>query len=347
MKKRNLFWFLTINNYTDEELTKVKNFYNDEKNVEEIVCGQEVGDEKKTPHIHVAIRFNKNGYHSFKQMKTLFPRANFAVVSQTVKDFEKIKEYCSKDGQLLVNIVKPDKQGSRNDLTELYTFVRQQKRKLEEVGDAFPNLFMRYERSIKTVNNFHFKPRKEKPFVTVIHGRPGSGKTRFVYNFEQKNNLELYSKNISHTWFDGYQQQDICLFDEWQTGSPISFKMMLTIMDRYKLQVEIKGGTVEFNSKYIFICNSNNFDIFDETSFQEFWRRVDRLIITPDKQLLQKNYKSLEEWCDAVKRASDQKQDFQIQCNLDEEDKEKLIQQLSQSLDDVEDESSEESDSDP
>jgi len=54
-------------------------------------------------------------------------------------------------------------------------------------------------------------------------------------------------------WFDGYVGQDDVIFEEFR--GDIKFGQLLMLLDRYKMQVPVKGGFVNWCPKRIFITS--------------------------------------------------------------------------------------------
>ena len=88
-----------------------------------------------------------------------------------------------------------------------------------------------------------FQPKRcFKSIVLWLYGEAGSGKSRCarqVARSAEGNGWTYYSKAGSNKWFDGYSG-DHCLIWDDQT-------LLLQILDCYELQVETKGGYVNFN----------------------------------------------------------------------------------------------------
>jgi hypothetical protein len=127
--------------------------------------------------------------------------------------------------------------------------------------------------------------RTSVPDVYWFHGRTGVGKSRWVHEFADR--LELtrgYKTWIAFDsklkWFDGYNGQEIVLFDDFR-GGECSFNTLLRITDRYITRVEIKGATTWWYPKIILFTSSKNVtasfsNIADTENVDQFVRRVER-----------------------------------------------------------------------
>lgn len=118
-------------------------------------------------------------------------------------------------------------------------------------------------------------PRTEKPRVLVLQGPTGTGKSKFCLD----NYPNAYWKQRSN-WWDGYEDQDAVIIDEFYGWLP--FDLCLRLCDHYPLLVETKGGNVNFSSKTI-VFTSNNLpnSWWKNVYFQSFARRVDEWHMFP------------------------------------------------------------------
>lgn len=127
-----------------------------------------------------------------------------------------------------------------------------------EVAEQHPEVFVRNFRGLIALRNVTVKPRSEMPEVFFIYGPPGSGKTRFAFEFLGDPGLVWFApptrdgSSGSPLWFDGLDTvHKVCVFDEF-TGSTMPRSLLLRICDRYPLQLQTKGGMVNFNVPTIF-----------------------------------------------------------------------------------------------
>lgn len=117
--------------------------------------------------------------------------------------------------------------------------------------EANPALFARSYKNLGWLRSQAQKVRTRLvPEVYVLWGSTGVGKTRFVY----EESPEVYRVPPPSTWFDGYDGSADVLFDEF--NGQIGLQTMLQYLDRYPVQVPVKGGFVNFNPKRIYICSN-------------------------------------------------------------------------------------------
>ncbi len=112
------------------------------------------------------------------------------------------------------------------------------------------------------LRNFTYSLPKQ---VIVITGPSGTGKTRLVHHLAQGS---LYTAEIDkrNYWFDGYHQERIVLFDEFDGHNTVSLPRLLKLLDRYIVRVPVKGGFTAFAPTTIYIINNYNYNPSDWAS---------------------------------------------------------------------------------
>lgn len=93
------------------------------------------------------------------------------------------------------------------------------------------------------------------PEVIILYGKTGTGKTRWVW----ENHPTVFPVPLSPKgtpfWADGYQGQPKVLLDEmpWEG---LSLQLLLQLLDRYPLQVPVKGGFTAWKPTKIFLTSN-------------------------------------------------------------------------------------------
>jgi len=229
-------WCFTVNNYTEDD----EKFFNDIE-LSYSVVGKEVGSDNNTPHLQGFIIF-KRAYR-LSQLKKLHSRAHWEPAKAADAG-----NYCMKDGNYVIRDYRS--QGKRSDLIDYAEAIKTVgvKRAVSEN----PNMGLKYPGGTKFIQQCLLKHRRvaEPPTVLWYFGEAGTGKTLSV--FEEYDEDEIYVKNCSkgNKWFDGYEQQRVCLFDDFRVDT-LDWNFLLQITDRYPISVEIKGGMIPFNSPII------------------------------------------------------------------------------------------------
>lgn len=96
------------------------------------------------------------------------------------------------------------------------------------------------------------KKLKPVPTVHLYWGKPGTGKTRAVWDNHEHSDIWSWP---GQCWFDGYTDQRIALFDDFDEG-PIPYRLLLKVIDRYTIQLPVKGGHVYFRPEHIYITSN-------------------------------------------------------------------------------------------
>lgn len=206
--------------------------------------------------------------------KKIFPTAHIESMKGTFLQNEK---YCSKEGTLVEFGVRPMENGHRRgdlivkeliDADPNTTLMQIYEDTSEKCALMYAKSFEQYRehKRAKTIKGDHSAPE-----VYYIHGAPGTGKTRFVRDTEP----DIYDVPEGFQWFNGYTGQDAVLFDNFE-GPEKSRATFLKLIDRYPIQVPIKGGFTWWKPKRIYITSvihpgemSKNF-----TDTREFYRRI-------------------------------------------------------------------------
>lgn len=139
-------------------------------------------------------------------------------------------------------------QGKRSDLISIQTAIHENV-PLRTIANEHFGDYLRYHKGIERYIELQREHRNTPPRVTWIWGDAGSGKTRYIYD----KHTSIYSK-AHGKWWDGYEQQEVILLDEFDRFMPR--EAFLTLTDRYPLTVETKGGTTKINSPFIYITSN-------------------------------------------------------------------------------------------
>lgn len=143
---------------------------------------------------------------------------------------------------------------------------------------------MRYDRAIERYIS-HVRHKKIKrdltpPEVIHIYGPPGTGKTRYVWDHEES---PFGVPNAHGPWRDGYAMHEAVLFDNVESGRITDRSEFLKQIDRYPIQVPVKGGFTAWKPRRIYITSIQTPAQFASAfeNPQEFLRRVTQTIHLP------------------------------------------------------------------
>lgn len=240
-------WCFTINNYTNEDIERIRLVANGNQS-SYLVYGLERG-ESGTQHIQ--------GFASFKsrlrlsQLRQLLStRGHFEIARGSP---QQAAEYCKKDGDYHEFGTPPVGQGTRSDLQTVQERIKSGASK-DEIRDEFFGVYAKYPRAIDNYIADLQPPRNWETEVIVFWGKTGKGKTRAVFEFIDHSQIYVHPGD---SWFDGYNGQSVALFDDFN-GSEFKLSYLLKLLDRYPMKVPIKGSYVNWLPKHIFITSNKD-----------------------------------------------------------------------------------------
>lgn len=155
----------------------------------------------------------------------------------------------------------PKGQGQRTDLLKVKREIDAGKtcQELQESDEHFGT----FAAHSKFFNQYQSAKRRRKgwspPEVHVIYGPTGTNKSRRVWEQYDYDTDKLFKLSPdmcvgSTTWYDGYAGHEAVLIEEFRPGH-MKYNTLLDITDGYPTQVQIKGGTVHWSPKKIYITS--------------------------------------------------------------------------------------------
>lgn len=226
---------LTINNWSVQQLTVFREL----DGVLHAVVGSEVSA-SGTPHLQAYLRMKRP--YRISTIKKWFPTAHIEVA----KSFDAAANYCRKEN-IELTIDNRVGKGKRTDLDEYAKQIPLMSDR--DIYDAHPGSYMRYSQHHFRIRSLFGGGVREPPVVTWLWGSTGSGKTRAAY----EQHPDLYACPPGKLqWFDGYFGQECALLDDLRAPD-LPFAFLLRLLDRYPLQVPIKGGFTRWMPKVIII----------------------------------------------------------------------------------------------
>ena len=106
---------------------------------------------------------------------------------------------------------------------------------IESIPDS---VYVQHFRTLRAISSYHARPVPMVRECYVFWGPTATGKSRRAWN---EAGLDTFPKDPRTKWWDGYQNHEHVIVDEFR-GS-IDIGHMLRWTDRYPVNVEIKGGT--------------------------------------------------------------------------------------------------------
>lgn len=129
------------------------------------------------------------------------------------------------------------KRGERNDINNFIETMN--KDGLVNAALENPSVYIKYHKGVNAFNNLISRSKELRNIkVHVLYGRAGSGKTKRVYD---STNGEYFTPIVTKekVWFDGYMGESNILLDDFD--GKIDYRYLLRILDRYPLNLEVKG----------------------------------------------------------------------------------------------------------
>ncbi len=153
--------------------------------------------------------------------------------------------------------------GTRNDLTGLYETVTEGIGRGQSGHQIWTTVYDKhfkagilYSNGIsRFIASRYRSPRADPPRVTVYQGSTGSGKTRAVYAAEANLWRAPPATSGSALWFDGWSGHDAALFDDFD-GTSIKLPLLLQLIDRYDMDVPVKGAFTYWNPKRVYFTTN-------------------------------------------------------------------------------------------
>lgn len=248
-------WCFTINSFCPNTVLHLRSIgraaaADDSSPATFLIFGREWAPTTRRRHLQGYVRFRKK--QRFNTVKEFFGEdcAGIHLEGSRGSQAQNIK-YCSKekDFEQWGHVTE---QGKRTDLLII-------KDKIDggatskEISDQHFAKWTQYHRSFEAYRDLHNEPSfRSNLEVYLLVGDPGTGKTRFVYEYSQGD--VWINSDPTLKWFDGYNQQGTVLLDDFRGGAELA--LLLRILDIYPTQVQIKGGWKPWNPTRIFLTSN-------------------------------------------------------------------------------------------
>jgi len=128
--------------------------------------------------------------------------------------------------------------GGRSDLKNAAALVAASS-SLRPVAEQFPDVYVRNYRGLASLQQYHRKPAQRKVEVFVLAGETGTGKSRWAYH-HYGDKLYTVPEPSTQYWFDGYIDQPVVLFDDYDGAAKIT--QLLKWLDTYPVDLPVKGS---------------------------------------------------------------------------------------------------------
>lgn len=288
-------WQITINNpldkdYTHEKLREILGTFN---SMAYWCMSDEIG-EGGTYHTHIFMVCST--VVRFSSVKKKFDGGHFEMAkgtSEQNRDYVFKQGKWEKDKKAETNLTETheeygempmERQGKRNDLTDLYDMIRSGMSNAEimESDANYLPMLDKIDRARNAIIQEKFKNiRRLDIQVSYVSGSPECGKTRFVRDLYGDANL--YSVDDYKHPFDGYSNEGIILFDEFRNS--ISLPSMLKYLDIYPCSLPSRYyNKIACYTKVFIVSNwaleqqYKSYQRDDKDSWNAFLRRIHNVL---------------------------------------------------------------------
>jgi len=273
------YWFVTLNNYTEEEYDMFSRLPQLDW-VESCICCKDIG-EKETPHLHAVIACTKKQRRTFLENR-LGGRCNI----EHAKDLYGSWQYVAGRGDHADNkevfvSYNPPKAVQRKARNEAHEDARA--RALQIISDARTMTYPQFTQVHASFNLTHPKAYRDfRSFTDVrnvkmyegdlrkknlwIVGKPGAGKTKLIYQSFENYVTDVYCKPAGK-WFEHWYDSNwkCILIDDinhYNEQRQWSIDFLKKILDRYPFYVEMKGSSCVIDPR-INVVVTSQFNIDD------------------------------------------------------------------------------------
>lgn len=232
--------------FTDHEKADLDQYIHPE--VRFVVIGEETAPTTGQVHWQGFIQFKTKKRLSWIK-KYISAAAHFEPCAGTA---QQNYDYCTKDGNIVLEHGDMVGKGQRTDLESLRTALKAGQSDLELFESNFATM-IRYHRGITVYRALLDQSFKRPPPTIYIYysAASGTGKSSTA----RLNFPNAYVHPLGRNeWWDGYDGEREVVFDEWRCQ--ISYTRILQILDAGRCTVEVKGGSKILKaSTFVFTTN--------------------------------------------------------------------------------------------
>lgn len=168
------------------------------------------------------------------------------------------RAYCSKEESRVEGPWEggewKSKQGERRDIDSIKELLDDGADE-KTIADTHFGTWVRYHKAFRVYSNLGVGIRDWKTRLEIHWGRPGTGKTKYVYDkFGFGNVYDVPRPNGGCVWFDGLADSAVCLLDDFYGWVPLH--LLLKLADRYPLKLPTKGGFTQFVCTHLIITSN-------------------------------------------------------------------------------------------
>lgn len=203
------------------------------------------------------------------------PEDNFKYITKEETTSKKVKD----PGPFEIGSIETVGQGKRNDIEVVANEIKEGK-SLVDVAFNYPGMYVKYYKGFEVLRNTLQKQRDFKTKVYYYYGDTGKGKTSTaVKEVTDHYGENYYMKTGMTKWWNDYDGHEVVIWDEfrYRPGGDITIDYLLGLLDRYRFNVETKGGMKKFVAKKLYI--TSNYDLEEmfgqDKQYDALMRRID------------------------------------------------------------------------
>jgi hypothetical protein len=237
------------------------------------ITGKEFG-KNGTPHLQGCAELNKQ--MRFKAIKREI--SNEMHFKRRFGSQKEAIDCCKNDGSFV------EVGSRRTDLRKIQELIKTgvSQRELHETYDITASQL----RVIDKCYTLFTPQRNQKTEVSWIYGLTGIGNSELAKKLGGPN---CYWKENDTKWWDGYDNEEVVIIDEFRPTKYFSIKKLLGLFDKFPMKIEYKSGTKEFVSKKIIITTpkppNRTFDNEEREDIQQLIRRIEHVLMSQDQEL--------------------------------------------------------------
>lgn len=216
-----------------------------------MVIGKETCPSTQRKHLQGYMYFtNPRGLAGVKRI--MKPRHVEVAKGDATENFE----YCSKEREFKEWGKRPQ-QGERTDLEMIQEMIKKNNEPQLNIADEYFSRWCQYGARFE---KYRALCRPKRNWVTEVYiywGAPGNGKTRKARTRFPNIVPVIMNGDINAPFVNGYNGEDEVLFDDFEPAV-CSRAYMLKLLDRYPMEANIKGGSINWAPKVVIFTTNHD-----------------------------------------------------------------------------------------